>query len=69
MERTTLFRNRSPEPEQADTLNDITALFVDAATRLEDLLDDGRCKSVAFTKLEEASMWAKKSVLFDGEPT
>lgn len=36
-------------------------LFKNFAMRLDEILEDGRAKSVAFTHLEEASMWAHKS--------
>lgn len=37
-------------------------LFREFAQRLDDILPDGRAKSVAFTELENASMWAHKSI-------
>lgn len=36
--------------------------FKELSTILDETLPDGRAKSVAFTKLEEASMWANKAV-------
>ena len=36
--------------------------FVLFALMLDDVLPDGRAKSVAFTELESASMWAHKSI-------
>jgi len=65
MNRAELFPNRNPTEEQGQTLDVITQSFVTLADLFDGLLPEGRCKSLAFTKLEEASMWAKKSVLFD----
>lgn len=36
--------------------------FIAFATMLDDTLPDGRAKSLAFTELEAASMWAHKSI-------
>jgi hypothetical protein len=41
---------------------DTRLLFRDFAERLDVLLPPGRAKSVAFTHLEEASMWAHKAI-------
>lgn len=65
MNRKDLFPNRTPDEAQAVLLDGITVHFMNIAKSLDNLLPEGRCKSLAFTKLEEASMWAKKSVLFD----
>ena len=37
-------------------------LFRELAENLEEILPDGRSKAVAFTELENASMWAHKAV-------
>lgn len=37
-------------------------LFIQLANSLNFILPDGRAKSVAFTELENASMWANKAV-------
>lgn len=36
--------------------------FREFAEMLEDVLPDGRAKSVAFTELENASMWSHKAI-------
>lgn len=36
--------------------------FVEFAEMLDGVLADGRAKSVAFTELENASMWAHKAI-------
>ena len=41
---------------------DLRRAFMGFATMLEDVLPDGRAKSVAFTELETASMWAHKAI-------
>lgn len=40
----------------------LRVLFTEFAEVLNDMLPDGRNKSVAFTELESASMWAHKAV-------
>lgn len=40
----------------------VTALTKEFAHAMEDILPDGREKSVVHTKIEEASMWAKAAV-------
>jgi len=40
----------------------VRQLFKHFAGRLDELLEDGREKSVAFTHLEEASMWTHKAI-------
>lgn len=37
-------------------------LFREFAARLDEILPEGRAKSVAFTNLEDASMWSHKAV-------
>lgn len=41
---------------------DTRILFREFALRLDSILPDGRAKSVAFTELENASMWAHKAI-------
>lgn len=41
---------------------DTRLAFRDFAERLDQVLPDGRAKSVAFTELENASMWAHKAI-------
>jgi hypothetical protein len=41
---------------------DLRAKFKEFAAALEEVLPDGRAKSVMFTELENASMWAHKAV-------
>jgi hypothetical protein len=41
---------------------ELRLLFRALAERLDEVLPDGRAKAVAFTELENASMWAHKAV-------
>ena len=41
---------------------DLRRRFIDFAGMLNDVLPDGRAKSVAFTELESAAMWAHKAI-------
>lgn len=58
-----LFTNRAPNEEQAQKLDDITTDMLGVAATLSEL-PDSRFKSLAMTKLEECSMWAKKATVF-----
>lgn len=46
---------------------DTRLLFREFAERLDEILPGGRAKSVAFTELENASMWAHKAIA-EGAP-
>lgn len=41
--------------------------FIEFAQLLEDILPDGRAKSITFTELESASSWAHKSLIELGD--
>ena len=41
---------------------DLRRSIIGFANLLDDMLPDGRAKSVAFTKLEDVSMWANKAI-------
>lgn len=62
--REDLFTNRPPNAEQGEALDAITAYCRDFAEALNEMLPPSRYHSLAMTKLEETSMWAKKAVLF-----
>lgn len=60
-----LFTNRKPDEFQARALDFITASMQGVADDLNAVLPvASRYRSLALTKLEECSMWAKKAVLF-----
>lgn len=40
-------------------------LFKEFGNRLDEVLEDGRAKSVAFMHLEDASMWSHKAIAED----
>jgi len=42
---------------------DLRLKFLEFAEMLDDELPDGRAKSIAFTELENSSMWAHKAIL------
>lgn len=58
-----LFTNRPPTEVQAKILDQITAQMIETAELLE-ALPSSRFRSLALTKLEECSMWAKKATVF-----
>lgn len=58
-----LFTNRPPNDAQIELLDSITGAMLDAAEILE-RLPASRFRSLAITKLEECSMWAKKATVF-----
>ena len=60
-----VFTNRTPDGLQGPILDEITDVMLEAAAALERLCPAGRYRALAFTNLEQVSMWAKKSVLFD----
>lgn len=41
---------------------DVRVLFREFAEKIDGILPDGRAKSVAFTELENASMWSHKAI-------
>jgi len=59
-----IFTNRKPDEAQAAVLDEITDAMNAAYAVIDEVLPVGRYKSLAITKLEECSMFAKKSVLF-----
>lgn len=62
-----LFTNRPPTEAQAEVLDRITQNMLETAGELEWLLPPSRFRSLAMTKLEECSMWAKKAAVFTVE--
>lgn len=58
-----LFTNRAPTEGQGHVLDAVTDQMIDTAELLN-TLPPSRYRSLALTKLEECSMWAKKAVVF-----
>jgi hypothetical protein len=58
-----LFTNRPPNLVQGSKLDEITAAMQGAAVTIQSL-PESRFRSLAMTKLEECSMWAKKATVF-----
>jgi len=44
------------------TFADVRNAFIEFAKQLDIMLPDGRSKSIAFTELQEAKMWASAAV-------
>ena len=61
-----LFTNRPPTGAQGAKLDEITEAMKAAAFVIESL-PVSRFRSLAMTKLEEVSMWAKKATVFTFE--
>ncbi len=63
-DREDLFTNRPPNADQAEVLDAVTEAMLSLDSFLHRNLPDSRFRSLALTKLEECSMWAKKAVVF-----
>ena len=48
--------------EQANPHFRLRRVYIDLAEVLDEALEDGRTKSLAFTQLEDSAMWAHKSL-------
>lgn len=52
-------------PDSVERHGELRELWTEFVTKLDDLLDDSRAKSVAFTELESASMWSHKALAYN----
>lgn len=52
----------APTAEQREDSRQITETIIQAAAEIDGRCLDGRWKSLALTQLEEALMWANKSI-------
>ena len=60
------YREHSLDDAQARAIATVRDIMKAAALRIDGLCPDGREKSLALTKLEEAAMWANKSIAVGG---
>ena len=58
------FRPHVMNQNQIDLSNEVRSVIIMTATTL-DKLPEGREKAIAYTKLEEALMWANKSIVLE----
>lgn len=58
------FSYRAPTETQTVYIRILRETFKQAALNVGDIPMDARCQALAITKLEEASMWANKGVVF-----
>ena len=60
----TRFTPRAPTDEQTLYIKILRETFKAAAENIAEIPMDPRCQALAVTKLEEASMWANKGMVF-----
>lgn len=58
--------NNELSEDEKFALEQISDSFTALHKELDDVLTDGRYKSLAYTSLEQAAMWANKSISKDG---
>jgi len=56
----------SPDEQTQKEIEDLRAAFHELAHKVSSRCPDGRAKSLAQTKLEEALMWGVKSMVIPG---
>lgn len=56
------FMYHAPKPGQPETYQNIRGCAKDLATLINEVVPESREKSLAFTKLEEAVMWANAGI-------
>lgn len=60
--------NHTPRPEDIPAIEQIRSKLIETEELFDELCPTGRDLSVAKTKLEEARMWAVKSIALQGTP-
>ena len=60
------FTYHAPKPGQPEIYQDIRTLAKELALEIDEVVPEGREKSLAFTKLEEAVMWANAGIARHG---
>lgn len=58
------FEYRAPTPEQVEAIQQVREAMKALNDLLLDVIPSSRERSLAITKLEEASMWANKAIVF-----
>jgi hypothetical protein len=58
--------NTDLSEDEKFALEQVSDAFIVLHKELDDTLTDGRYKSLAYTSLETAAMWASKSITKDG---
>ena len=54
--------HHTPSPEDGEKIGMLRGDFQYVARAINQFVPDGRAKSIAYTKLEEALMWATKGI-------
>ena len=65
MDRNELERRFRSQPVDAQGMKKLTTIrdaFIELSVLIDDLVPDGREKSLAHTNLEDAAMWANKAI-------
>ena len=60
------FMYHAPKPGQMEMYQDIRTLAKELALEIDEVVPDGREKSLAITRLEEAVMWANSGIARHG---
>ena len=60
------FTYHAPKPGQPEIYQDIRTLAKELALDINEFVPEGREKSLAFTKLEEAVMWSNAGIARHG---
>jgi hypothetical protein len=57
----------TPDEDQKDKINQLRRLFLGLAIRIDDYCPPSRETSLALTSLEEAAVWATKSIMKEND--
>ena len=60
------FTHHAPKPGQPEIYQDIRTLAKELALEIDEVVPEGREKSLAITKLEEVVMWANAGIARHG---
>lgn len=59
------FEYQKPDELQVERLERVRLILKDAYQVIEENVEDGPTKTLAFRHLEQASMWANKAIVFE----